>query len=186
MVEVQYNFYGQHIGKSDAHHLEEFNKGLYGLAIVYPLALTFSKLSLLALYWRIFRVTTARLPLQIVAAVNIGWMLAAVREIQVLEVNRLLLTLGQTLVGIFSCIPVQGFWDLTIKSRCIKYPVFFTSNEAFTIALDLVVLLMPVYFIAQLQQSLSQRISISSTFLLGLVSVSSRSLGRHVLSDLPV
>ena len=78
IVEVEHNFYGQHIGKSDAYHLEEFNKGLYGLAIIYPLALTFSKLSLLALYWRIFRVTNARRPLQIVAALNIAWMIAAV------------------------------------------------------------------------------------------------------------
>lgn len=78
MVEIKQNYYGQHIHKSDEHHLIEYEKGLYGLAIVYPVALTFSKLSLLALYWRIFRVTTARRPLQIVAAVNIGWMLAAV------------------------------------------------------------------------------------------------------------
>ena len=88
MVEVQYNFYGQHIGKSDAYHLEEFNKGLYGLAIVYPLALTFSKLSLLALYWRIFRVTTARFPLQIVAALNIAWMLAAVGTVAIFLVDK--------------------------------------------------------------------------------------------------
>lgn len=80
-----------------------------------------------------------------------------------------ILTLLQFLVGIFMCIPVQGFWNHNIKSRCIKYPEFFTSNEAFTIVLDLVVLLMPVYFIAQLQGSLSHRISISSTFLLGLL-----------------
>lgn len=88
MAEVQYNFYGQHVGKSDAYHLEEFSKGLYGLAIVYPLALTFSKLSLLALYWRIFRVTTARLPLQIVAALNIGWMLAAVSTLAFFMTDR--------------------------------------------------------------------------------------------------
>ena len=81
IVEVEHNYYGQRIGKTDAYHLEEFNKGLYGLAVVYPLALTFSKLSLLALYWRIFRVTKARRPLQIVAALNIGWMIAAVSRI---------------------------------------------------------------------------------------------------------
>ena len=81
IVEVEHNHYGQHIGKTDAYHLEEFNKGLYGLAIVYPLALTLSKLSLLALYWRIFRVTTARRPLQIVAALNVAWMIAAVSNI---------------------------------------------------------------------------------------------------------
>lgn len=78
IVEVEHNYFGQHIGKSDAYHLEEFNKGLYGLAIVYPLALTFSKLSLLALYWRMFRRTNAKRPLQIVAALNIAWMTAAV------------------------------------------------------------------------------------------------------------
>lgn len=78
VVEVEQNYYGQHIGKSDANHVEQFNKGLYGLAIIYPPALTFSKLSLLALYWRIFGVTTARRPLQIVAALNVGWMVAAV------------------------------------------------------------------------------------------------------------
>lgn len=58
---------------------------------------------------------------------------------------------------------------MTISSRCIQYAEFFTSNEVFTIVLDLVVLLMPVYFVSNLQQSISQRISISSTFLLGLV-----------------
>lgn len=81
VVEVKHNYYGQHISKSDAYHVKEFSKCLYGLAIIYPLALTFSKLSLLALYWRIFGVTTARRPLQIVAALNIGWMIAAVNKI---------------------------------------------------------------------------------------------------------
>lgn len=78
IVEVEHDYYGQHIGKSDTYHLEEFNKGLYGLAIVYPLALTLSKSSLLALYWRIFRRTNAKRRLQIVAALNIVWMIAAV------------------------------------------------------------------------------------------------------------
>ena len=89
IFEVEHDYYGQHIGKTDAYHLQEFNKGLYGLAIVYPLALTFSKLSLLALYWRIFGVTSARLPLQIVAALNIGWMIAAVRLICWISLERI-------------------------------------------------------------------------------------------------
>ena len=81
IVEVEQNHHGQHIGKNNAYYLEEFNKVLYGLAIVYPFALTFNKLSLLALYWRIFRVTNARRPLQIVAALDIAWMIAAVSKI---------------------------------------------------------------------------------------------------------
>ena len=78
IAEVQHNYYGQHIGKSDAYHLEEFFKGLYALAIVYPIALALSKLSLLSLYWRIFRVTTARPALQIAAGLNVAWAIAAV------------------------------------------------------------------------------------------------------------
>ena len=81
IVEVEHNHYGQPIGKTNAYYLEGFNKGLHGLAFVYPFALTFNKLSLLALYWRIFRVTNARRPLQIVAALNIAWMIAAVSQI---------------------------------------------------------------------------------------------------------
>ncbi len=46
-------------------------------------------MSLLALYWRIFRLTTARLPLQIVAALNIGWMLAAVSTLAFCSSDRL-------------------------------------------------------------------------------------------------
>lgn len=82
MVEADQNFYGQHIGKSDAHHLEEYLKGLYLLAIVYPAALTLSKLSLLALYWRIFRNSSAKRPIQIAAILNICWMIAAVSIIR--------------------------------------------------------------------------------------------------------
>ena len=82
IVEVEHNHYGQHIGKTNAYHLEELNEALYNLAIiVYPYAHTFNRLSLLALYWRIYRVTNARRPLQIIAALNIAWMIAAVSQI---------------------------------------------------------------------------------------------------------
>jgi hypothetical protein len=73
-----YNFYGQHIGKSDPAHLQAYLKGLFGIAILYPIALTASKLSLLALYHRIFGVTKAKTPLKIAVALNIMWMIAAV------------------------------------------------------------------------------------------------------------
>lgn len=72
---------------------------------------------------------------------------------------------------IFNCVPIQGFWNLTIKRRCLNDPVLFVTTECFTTALDLAILLMPVYSIAHLQRSLSQKVSILSTFLLGLMYV---------------
>lgn len=141
--------------------------------------MTLSKLSLLALYWRIFRVTTARLPLQILAGLNVAWAVAAF------------------IVGIVSCIPVEANvrlfpvsstttirrltsiaclqWNPDIPKKCIDYPALFLSNEAITLVFDLAVLLMPVYFISNIQRSLTQKISISITFLLGLVYVSTYS-----------
>jgi len=60
------------------HDFEKLSEMLYFMAISYVPALTLSNISLLALYWRIFRVTTARRPLQVAAALNIAWGIAAV------------------------------------------------------------------------------------------------------------
>lgn len=70
-------------------------------------------------------------------------------------------------MGIFSCHPIEAFWHITTTGECIDYQVFFTSNEAFTIVLDIVVLFIPVWFIAQIKRSVGERMSISMTFLLG-------------------
>lgn len=72
-------------------------------------------------------------------------------------------------MGVFLCVPVYGFWEFTKPSTCVNYPVMFIANETTTLIFDLFVLLLPVYFISQIQRSLSQRLSISSTFLLGLI-----------------
>ncbi|TEY59784.1 hypothetical protein BOTCAL_0186g00050 [Botryotinia calthae] len=150
IVEVNNNFYGQHVHKSDPEHHEAYLKGLYALALLYPIALSTSKLSLLALYWRVFAVTGGRVPILFASAINAAWGIAAL------------------FIGIYSCRPVQGFWNSAPAAKCIDYPVFFTSNEAFTIAFDIVVLSIPVWFIAQIKRSIGERICISSTFLLGL------------------
>ena len=61
-----------------------------------------------------------------------------------------ILTLHQFIIGIFLCVPVQGFWDHSIPSRCVNFNALFNTNESITIVLDLVVLLLPVWFIAHL------------------------------------
>lgn len=106
------NFYGQHIGKTDPYHLTQFFKGLYGLAIIYPVALSLSKLSLLALYWRIFRVTSARLPMQIAAGLNIAWGIAAVCDPVCLPWSGTLLTVSAVLgrnFQLYTCTGILGF-----------------------------------------------------------------------------
>jgi len=169
IAEVQQNFYGQHVGKTDAAHLKAWFQGLFAIAILYPIALTASKLSLLSLLYRIFGVSTARIPMFIVGGLNVAWTIAAV-SLQSSNIFKVLsLTLKKIFVGIFSCRPVQGFWNLEIHSTCVQEYRFFLANECITITLDLFVILMPVYYIAQIRRSFSQRLSIASTFALGLM-----------------
>ncbi|TGO82778.1 hypothetical protein BPOR_0761g00040 [Botrytis porri] len=74
-----------------------------------------------------------------------------------------------TSIAIFSCNPIHGFWDIDIKSKCISPTNILISTEVFTIGLDLIVLVMPVYFGQSIKRFLSQRISTSSTFLIGII-----------------
>lgn len=81
MENVHHYHYGQHVGKVSPQDFKNFNKLLYTSAIIYAPALAFSKLSLLALYWRIFNLTSGLRPTQIAIVLNIAWMIAAVRRI---------------------------------------------------------------------------------------------------------
>ena len=86
------DYLGQHISKTDVPHLEKFLKLAYASITIFPIALTLSKLSLLALYWRIFRMTTGIRPLQIVATLNIAWMISTVSDQY--RYNNMVLTCG--------------------------------------------------------------------------------------------
>jgi hypothetical protein len=78
IVQVQHNFYGQHVGKVDFPHIKEFLKAAYILTILYLPSITCSKLSLLALYWRAFAESRGKWPVIIAAGANIVWMIVVV------------------------------------------------------------------------------------------------------------
>jgi len=71
------------------------------------------------------------------------------------------------LVSIFSCNPIQGFWDHTIKSKCINTENFFIGNAVPTIITDVIILFLPIRMIWNLQTSRKQKIALSFIFLLG-------------------
>ncbi|RAL58632.1 hypothetical protein DID88_003552 [Monilinia fructigena] len=119
IVEAQQNFFGQHIGKSDRSHLTFFMKIMYGAIILYTMALTSSKLSLLALYWRIFRGSTRQWPIIIAVAVNIVWMLVTKISIS-----------STFLVGlIVTIISIIRLWKLIISDKRLGYGFDPTFNE---------------------------------------------------------
>lgn len=71
------------------------------------------------------------------------------------------------LATVFQCVPVSGFWDKKIPSKCIGDKHFFIGNSVPNILTDIALLLLPVRSIWRLQMSTSQKIALAGTFMLG-------------------
>ena len=70
-------------------------------------------------------------------------------------------------VSIFSCNPVRGFWDFTVPSTCINTRNFYMGSSVPVIAMDVVILSLPVKNVWDLQLSMRQKFVVSGLFLLG-------------------
>ena len=107
------------------------------------------KLSILAFYQRIFAIPRFLLITRTVGTVVIAWWLAL------------------SMVAIFSCRPVHGFWDRKIEPKCINTEAFFIGNALPNILTDIVILCLPIRMVWQLQTSLGEKVALTATFLLG-------------------
>lgn len=68
---------------------------------------------------------------------------------------------------IFSCVPVQGFWDLKIPSKCIDSTKFFIGNAIPNMFTDVCILALPMRKIWELQMTPKRKLVVSGMFLLG-------------------
>ena len=123
---------------------------LFAYEVLYGTALLTIKLSVLSLYRRIFPIAKVKLIANIVQGVVIAWWIAVI------------------LVSIFSCNPINGFWDkLYTKSKCINMEHFFIGSAVPNIATDIVILILPLREIWHLNTQRHQKIALSFIFLLG-------------------
>lgn len=121
--------------------------------IFYYAALGSIKIALLLQYHRIFAVKIQRL---------ITWALIIVGTWSV----------GLVFVSIFTCSPVQGYWDKSLNPRCIPNFQWYI-HSAGNIASDVLIFLLPVPVLWKLQASIQQRLTLIAIFCLGLLYVSS-------------
>ena len=123
---------------------------LFAYEILYGAAIATIKLSILSLYRRIFSVPRFKLAANIVTAMVLAWATALI------------------LTAIFSCKPVNGFWDkIYTKSKCINTEHFFIGNAVANMGTDLIILVLPVQKIWRLNMRRNQKIALSFIFLLG-------------------
>ncbi|KAF5539314.1 integral membrane protein pth11 [Fusarium napiforme] len=125
---------------------------LYVAELFYATALFCAKGSILSFYWRMFRVTNIKLPIQILACSSLIWIII------------------RTFMGIFHCIPVQRFWDPSAGGSCaIEDKKFFFGTILVHVMLDIAIIALPILQVRKLQLPIFQRIGIMLMFLFGIV-----------------
>ncbi|RKL35830.1 hypothetical protein BFJ72_g8530 [Fusarium proliferatum] len=125
---------------------------LYVAELFYATALFCAKGSILSFYWRMFRVTNIKLPIQILACCSLIWIII------------------RTFMGIFHCIPVQRFWDPSAGGSCaIEDKKFFFGTILVHVMLDIAIIALPILQIRKLQLPVFQKIGIMLMFVFGIV-----------------
>ncbi|KAI0965484.1 hypothetical protein F4678DRAFT_452727 [Xylaria arbuscula] len=121
-------------------------------AVIYYTINAAVKLSILYMYYRIFHAKSAlRYQLFITASLVIGWWI------------------GTTVAQIVNCIPISKYWTSNIldPKYCFNLNTFFVIGGSIEVALDVLILTLPIRAVLALQLSWRRKAIISGIFLLG-------------------
>ncbi|KPM41396.1 hypothetical protein AK830_g5185 [Neonectria ditissima] len=128
-------------------------KFLFFIEHAYAFTLFFAKISILSFYWRMFRVTNIKIAIRVLTGCSVIWILA------------------RTFLTTFHCIPVQAFWDYTIKNKkcAIKSSNFFFGTVLTHVIIDIAILVLPIVQIQKLQLPKMQKVGIILMFMFGIL-----------------
>lgn len=112
-------------------------------------AITATRLSLLFFYHRVFPMKRFTTVVRVTGCIVLGWWIS------------FLITV------IFSCYPVHGFWDRSVKAKCYNQRTFawgVTGTEVFTNVLMLVI---PIPWLLDLYLPRAKKLALFGIFMLG-------------------
>lgn len=125
-------------------------KALYGCYLAYSTSITFTKLSIMATYIRIFPNGPLRYSIYAIGVVVLIFWITSIFAI------------------IFTCIPVQAAWDYSITdAKCIHILDYFYTAAGVNIATDLLLCFLPLPTIWALQMPKAQRVVVCLIFGMG-------------------
>ncbi|KAG6354233.1 hypothetical protein INS49_004837 [Diaporthe citri] len=127
-------------------------KLLYAAQIIYAGAIMTAKLSILALYWRLFPTPFMKCSCVVLAVLTAMWCVAGV------------------LVDIFQCTPVGKAFATSLTSdggRCISQTGYCLGMIIPNILIDVMILCLPTFEVSKLHLPRGQRCALASVFLLG-------------------
>ncbi|CAG8908973.1 unnamed protein product [Penicillium egyptiacum] len=117
--------------------------------VLYVFNLVWTKLSILLMYYRIFRFPYFKTWAYIIGIFIILWVVCI------------------TFLFIFICVPVQKLWYPQLPGRCIDQVATWVANAVSTIATDVAILLLPIPQVWKLQLRMSEKIAVLIAFSLG-------------------
>ncbi|MCJ1440854.1 MAG: hypothetical protein MMC23_001340 [Stictis urceolatum] len=158
-----YSNFGKHTVATLPASVRGFLISTWVFQILYDVAVSLPKLSMLALYWRVFGLSAFKWPLLVTAGVT--W----------------LFMISMVLTSIFSCNPVHGFWDLFTHSKCIDQLSFYIGQSVCNMTIDMTLLLLPIIPVRRLNIPLSQKIAVIIIFFLGIFVTISSAIRLKVL-----
>ena len=68
---------------------------------------------------------------------------------------------------IFSCTPIQSFWDRDIKGTCLDLAAIGYANSANAVLQDLIILVLPMPSLFKLQINIWRKIAVAFIFAVG-------------------
>ena len=110
-----------------------------------------TKISIMLLYIRLFPTTQFILKARILLGIVTACSVEAI------------------LTGIFSCIPVDSFWDLSIACHCIPRGFLWFFNAALNIVTDLAIMILPIPVLSNLKLPQRQKVAIMLIFTVGIL-----------------
>lgn len=144
---------GIHADLLDPRDIVMMAKWLVVAEILYAFNLGWTKLSLLMMYYRIFRVPYFKKMAYVVGAFVMAWVVCV------------------TFLFIFICVPVQKLWYPDLPGHCINQVGTWIANASSTILTDLIILLMPMPQLWKLHLQTREKIGLTLAFCLGFLYV---------------
>ncbi|KAH6695508.1 hypothetical protein F5X68DRAFT_227483 [Plectosphaerella plurivora] len=143
--------FGIHLWDLEDGALLKILRLLYLTESVYILVLGLIKPSIVALYIRVFGKNATFKAVALVVQLLIG-----------------MLTFIHTALTIFTCWPIQKFWDFDIKQgRCLSISQLALANSGMSCGLDLIIILLPISMLYRLHMSRSRKLILSVVFCIG-------------------
>lgn len=144
--------FGKHTGLLSQHIVSRTLKLYWFAQILYKIGIGLTKVSILALYYKIFGI--------------LPWFRRSCLVVTVIVVA---FTIASVMTSIFQCSPVQFAFDKSGEGTCIDLGKFWFANAGYNISTDVIIVVMPLLVIKTLQLPKRTKLALCGVFALGLL-----------------